>query len=224
MEEKINTENSTVESNEENLELYSNDFPFRLPLRIKNFQNEPEFIKFARNCEKLVRSCVEYRLWKNYIRDVLQVNSCAVTKERMDMMTLEIHHHIPSLFLIVKAIINRKVQEDKDFSSFDVCLETIEQHFKNRIGYVALITSIHEKVHNGFLSIPIELVRGNYKAFLLEYGKFMDTDDLEKINEALSVRLENIPPDQVTAWEVNKYPGLEPPGLLEDSPPELGVN
>jgi hypothetical protein len=199
-----------IESNEDNLELYSSDFPFRLPLRIRNFQNEPDFVKFARNCEKLIRGCLEYKLWKNYIRDVLQVNSCAVTKERMDMMTVEIHHHIPTLFVIVKAIINKNVQEEKEFSSFDVCLETIEQHFKNRIGYVALITSIHEKVHNGYLSIPIELVRGNYKAFLTEYGRYMDTEDLEKINENLSVKLENIPPDQRTTWEANRYPGLQP--------------
>ncbi len=209
-ENKLPLSETTVQSNEESLELYSADVPFSLSLRIKNFQNEAEFVKFVRSCEKLVRGCIEYKLWKNYIRDVLQVNNCAVTHERMDMVTVEIHHHIPTLFLMIKAIVNKRVQSDKEFSSFDICLETMELHFMNKVGYVCLVSTIHEKVHNKYLAVPIELVKGNYKAFLLEYGQYLDTEDLERINESLSVKLETISPDQLNSWTVDNYPGLKP--------------
>ena len=75
---------SKIKSNVENLELYSDQYPFSLALRIKNFENESEYKKFIRNCEKLIRSSVEYRQWKNYIIDVLGVNTCMITNERID--------------------------------------------------------------------------------------------------------------------------------------------
>ena len=73
-----------VKSNIKNLELYSDNYPFSLPLRIKAFENESEYKKFIKNCEMLVRRCVEYRQWKNYIIDVLGINTCMVTDERID--------------------------------------------------------------------------------------------------------------------------------------------
>ena len=62
-----------VKSNVENLELFSDNFPFRLSLRIRNFENETAYKKFVRNTEMLIRRCNEYKLWRNYIIDVLQV-------------------------------------------------------------------------------------------------------------------------------------------------------
>ena len=50
---------------------------------------------------------------------------------------------------------------------------------------------MHEKFHNGFLSIPLQLVRGNYKTFLEEYSKYMDDDDLETIESRLSITESN---------------------------------
>ncbi len=137
-----------IKSNIEKLELYSDQYPFSLPLRIKNFENEADYNKFIKNCEKLIRGSVEYKQWRNYITDVLQVNSCFITNERMDECTLEIHHHIPSLFTLLKALVNKNMDKDEAFSTFDVCMEAIEIHFANKVGYIAVISSIHEKIHN----------------------------------------------------------------------------
>ena len=49
-----------IKSNIEKLELYSEQYPFSLPLRIKNFENEADYNKFIKNCEKLIRGSVEY--------------------------------------------------------------------------------------------------------------------------------------------------------------------
>ena len=47
-----NPGNFQIESDVKNLELYTEDYPFKLSLRIKNFTDEASYIKFVRNCEK----------------------------------------------------------------------------------------------------------------------------------------------------------------------------
>jgi len=198
----LEEEDVTVEASVESLQLYSDTYPFRLSLRIRTFESEAEFVKFVRNCEKLVRGCLEYKLWKDYIVDVLGVNSCMITKERMDECTIEIHHHIPSLFILMKALVNRKLEQEEEFSTFDIAQEAIELHFTNRLGYVTLIKSIHEKFHNGFLDIPIRLVKGDYNYFLGEFSKYLEEDELETIQARMTVDENNC------RWERGKYPGL----------------
>ena len=119
---------------------------------------------------------MEYKLWVSYIKDVLQVNCCVITQERMDEVTIEIHHHIPSLFVLVKALTNKRIEREEEFSTFDIAMEAIEMHFANRVGYVALLKSMHEKFHNGFLHIPTEMIRGDYRHFIDYYTR------IEKFN------------------------------------------
>ena len=192
-----------IKSNVEKLELYSDQYPFSLPLRIKNFENEADYNKFIKNCEKLIRGSVEYKQWRNYITDVLQVNSCFVTNERMDECTLEIHHHIPSLFTLLKGLVNKNMDKDEAFSTFDICMEAIELHFANKVGYVAVISSIHEKIHNNCLDIPTKMVQGNYMWFIENFSKYLDDEDLDTINKRLSIN------NAEFSWSKNSYPGIQ---------------
>jgi hypothetical protein len=194
-----------IESDEENSELFSDGYPFRLPLRIKNFENETEFIKFSKNCEKLLRGSLEYKLWRSYILDVLQENICVVTQERMDEVSVEVHHHIPSLFTLMKVLVNKKIEAEEAFSTFDICQDAIKIHFDNKVGYLVLITSMHEKVHNGYLNIPTSLIRGDYNFFIANYSKYLDEAELETINKRLVV--ENTDP----LWTKGNYPGFVVP-------------
>lgn len=198
-----NKEELEIKSNVEELVLYSDNYPFNLSLRIQTFEDEAQYNKFVKNCEKLIRNCLEYKLWRNYITDILQVQTCALTEERMDQVGIDIHHHPVSLFAIVKALINEKLEKEEPFCSFDICIKTIELHFMNKIGYLPLVSSIHEKFHNGYLNIPKSLIKGNYKSFIEEYSKYLDEDDLETINERLSITESNC------NWSVNSYPGIE---------------
>ncbi len=195
-----------IDSNVEGLELYSDQYPFRLALRIRNFESEGDYVKFIRNCERHVRNSIEYRLWKGYIVDVLGISSCMLTEERMDQCTIEVHHHIPSLYVLVKALINKKIAEEIQFSTFDISLEAIEIHFQNKVGYVTLLKSMHEKFHNGYLGIPYDLVRGDFKGFLDDYSKYVDDDDLDTINQRLSITSSSC------NWTKDEYPGLHQEG------------
>jgi len=189
----------TVNSNVEDLELYSDNYPFRLSLRIRNFENESSYKKFVHNCEMMIRRSVEYKLWRSYIVDVLQINECMITHECMDDVTIEVHHHVPSLFSLTTALVNKCIETEEEFSTFDICQKAIELHFKNKIGYVTLLRSMHEKFHNGKLTIPISFVKGDYTYFIREYSKFLDEDELEKIEFRLATNESNC------SWSRDNY-------------------
>jgi hypothetical protein len=192
-----------VNSNVESLELYSDTYPFRLSLRMDNFENETEYKKFVRNCEMMIRRSVEYKLWRNYIVDVLQINECMITHECMEDVTIEVHHHLPSLFTLVAALVNKRIESNESFCTFDICQDAIELHFKNKIGYVTLLKSMHEKFHNGKLAIPIGFVKGDYNHFVREYSKYLDDDELEKIQTRLATK------DTNCTWSKDEYPSLQ---------------
>lgn len=197
-------EKSDIKSRVEKLELYSDEYPFSLSFRVKNFEDEKDFIKFLKSCEKIVRGSFEYKQWREYLITVLQINKCIITHEDIGEVPLEIHHHPVSLFTIIKSIILKNIDEKKEFSTFDVSLSCMELHFQNIIGYTPLIESMHSKFHLGFLQIPIELVRGNYRKYLLEYSKYLDETDVEAINVRMNVKLK----DLKEQWSVNNYPGI----------------
>ena len=190
---------TTIESNEENLELYSNEYPFKLSLRIKNFNDDAEYKKFIKSVERLIRSSTEYKEWKGYIIDALGIDSCMITNETMDEVTVEVHHHIPSLYDIVCAVVNEHIDKDKEFCSFDISTKIIELHFQNKIGYVTLIKSMHEKFHNGYLRIPINIVKGDYKYILKKYMKYFDDETVDRLNFKLAINKSNC------EWTKNNY-------------------
>jgi len=198
-------EEVSIKSNEDEMELYSDAYPFSLPLRISDFANDSEYGKFIKNCEKLIRSSIEYKMWRSYLIDVLKINSCFITHETMDECKLEIHHHLPSLYAVVKSIVNKKISNKEPFATFDICTEAIELHYMNKIGFIPVITNIHEKIHNGSLKVPIHLVQGDYKYFIDNYMQYLDDDDVDTINERLAYTNEKAE----IKWSKNNYPGID---------------
>lgn len=190
---------NVIKSNPETYEIYSERHPFSLSLRISNFENEVTYKKFIKNCEMMIRRSTEYKDWRNYIIDILQINHCMITYEKMDDVTIEVHHHIPSLYTLVTALVNKCIETNEDFCSFDICQRAIEIHFQNRVGYVTLLKSLHEKFHNGKLNVPISFVKGDYTYFLREYSKHLDETELETIQNRLAINEHNC------TWSKDNY-------------------
>jgi hypothetical protein len=193
-------ESEIIKSNVESLELYGDNYPFSLALKVNNFQSESEYKKFIRNVEASVRRCIEYKLWRNYIIDVLQINECVITHESISDVSIDVHHHVPSLFTMVCALVNRNLENNEKFCTFDICQEIMELHFQNKLGYVTLLKSMHEKFHNGKLDIPISFVKGDYRYFMNNFSKYLDDADLETIEARMVVTESNC------SWSRGDYP------------------
>jgi len=165
---------------EDNLELQEKSYPYTLSLKIYEFEKEKDMFAFINNVKKLVRGSYEYKLWTNYIKDTLNYNKCILSNETGQELTIEIHHHPVSLQSIIMAILNTYTLENKSFCTFDIAMEVMKLHYQMNVGVIPLISSLHEKFHNGYLDLPIDLVIGNWK-YLLDTYKFTD-EQLEVID------------------------------------------
>ena len=198
--------NTTITSDQVNLKLMiegEQDNPIStLPLRRKGFDDDKEFSKFIHNIERLLRSSTEYKDWVRYVKDVLGYSACAITDEKAAELTIEIHHHPINLYTICKGVVTSYINKEKEFCSYDIALECINLHYKNQIGYIPLIASIHEKYHNGFLRIAIEKCHGDWRFILNTYP--LDEIDVAIVSELAQVKLE----DMKHEWKRGSYPGI----------------
>lgn len=175
---------------------------FELSLRIDGFSDEKEMFKFIKSCEKMVRQSPEYKLWVNYIVDVLGQNRCEFTNENINECSIEVHHHPICLYTIIQTIINDCIAKQERFSTFDISRKTIELHFQNKVGYVTMLSNLHEKYHNGFLQIPIEFVHGDYKHILTNYK--IEDDEYKRILSLCNVHKDDVK----LSWSKDNYPGV----------------
>lgn len=183
--------------------LMAEGYPYELSLRRVDIEDEKMLKRFIHNVEKTIRCSPEYRSWVEYLKDVLGHFSCAVTGEVDSQVSIHIHHHPVSLYTIVKAMIMKKIEADKEFCSFDIATEVIELHYQSRIGYIPLLGSMHEKFHNNFLSLPMEFVHGDWK-YLMDNFVF-DEDDLDIINPRLGINKDNCGWGSGYLWNKQKY-------------------
>jgi hypothetical protein len=182
-------ERSPITSNVENKELNSEDSPYSLSLRRKEFVDDKDRDRFIGSVERMVRNSPEYKLWTEYLRETLGEYVCALTGEVHAHTSVDIHHHPITLYHIVKGMILKYQNSEKEFCSYDISKDVIELHYQNRVGYLPLVHSLHDKFHNGFLQLPMELIHGDWK-YLLK-NLMYDDDDLETIQSRTVINKKN---------------------------------
>lgn len=202
---KIEIPETLIKADEKTKTLSSDEYSYKLSLRRDQIEDEKELKKFIKSCEIMIRRSTEYRDWTRYIREVLGFTKCSLTDEINGQVTCAIHHHPISLYTIVKLIILKYLAKEKEFCSFDIATKVIEIHYQNHIGYINLIASLHEKFHNGFLQIPINLVQGDYQCFLTNYRKYLEEKDQEIIKSRLEINYENCGFGNKYLWKTNQY-------------------
>jgi hypothetical protein len=180
-----------VQTNAATHTIFSNDNDCELSLRRDNIEDSKTLNKFIKKCEIIIRSSVEYKEWVMYLYDTMGLYKCQVSGELSSQVSTEVHHHPFTLYNIVQGIVLKKINDNVPFCSFDIATEAIELHYSLKVPFVILIKSMHEKYHNGFLKIPMEMVIGDKEYFINEYGAYLPSDDLEFIEDKLIVNLKN---------------------------------
>ena len=198
VQEPLSTENIKKE-----IHFQLEETPFHLPLRIKTFYSEKDLDKFIKSTERLVRHSTEYKSWVQYIIEVKEKTTCALTGELISECSLEVHHHPISLYTLVKTLVSDFIAKERSFNSFDIATKTIELHYQNKVGYMLLLPDLHHKFHEGFQDLPIELVNGDYRYLLNNYN--VEESDRERILSLCNIHSEDI----VLAWSKNNYPGIQ---------------
>ena len=146
--------------------------------------------KFIKRVEKIVRSALEYRDYTNFLREFMDMKSCAFFKglenEPGHKIRIEIHHEPFTLYDISKTVLNKFIEEGLVIDDLLVADEVLDIHYQNLVGLVPLSKSVHEIVHNSDeLTIPLQLVYGDYKRFIAEYSEYFDDIILDKIENKI---------------------------------------
>lgn len=201
MAEESKSQVKAADTNDDNV-LHLENSEFDLHLRIDHFDDEGEKIRFIKSVEKMVRRSPEYSLWRNYILDVLGQSTCEITNECITDCSIEVHHHPLGLYTIVETIVTDYINHQRQFSTFDIAKDVIELHFQNKVGYIVLISNMHEKFHNGKLQLPIEFVRGDWNWIPQHYS--MEQEPYDKFLELANIHTSDVK----ETWRKGNYPGL----------------
>ena len=89
------------------------------------------------------------------------------------------------------------------FCSFDIATSVINLHYENKLGYIPIVKSLHEKFHNGYLQIPMNLIHGNWKYMLSQFS--FDDDDMDTITSRLAINKNNCGWTDRYTWKRQAY-------------------
>lgn len=187
----IKTEVSIVTYDENQNKLQSDFSEYTLKMSREAIEDEKLLNKFIKKCEALIRTSPEYSDWTDYIRNVMEMTECQITGEAHSQAKSDIHHHPFCLYTLVKGVILKRVINEKEFTSMEIMTEVLDMHYKMKAPFIVLLKSIHEKYHNGFINLPMELVQGDKNYFIKEYGGFLDVEDLDPIVEKMKINWTN---------------------------------
>ncbi len=190
---------NSISVNENDLSLKIDDL--QLDYYRTEFTNEKEEKNFIRNVEALVRKSIEYREFIEYLTVTLGYNYCLFTHETMyETKDIEVHHHPFSLYNITYTVLQDKLEKGLKFSSLTLSEEILQLHYKMYVGLIPLVGTLHNKFHNGFLDIPIELVIGNYMKLFELYKVPQSVADI--VNAYRSITLDNV---KNVSWYIGIY-------------------
>ena len=154
--------------------------------------------KFIRRVEKVVRSSMEYRDYIAFLKEYVDMSHCAfftgVENGNGSRVRIEIHHEPLTLFDIVKVVVDKHIKEGIPLNDLFIADEVMKIHYENKVGLVPLSKSVHQIVHNSSdIVIPLNLVYGDYRAFLEEYDEYIEDDALldkleRKVNETKHIQ------------------------------------
>lgn len=159
---------------------------FNLPLKRTDFTDEKELTRFTKKCVSMIRQTIEYRDWVSYVKDSMGHKICLFTQESSDELTVEIHHHPLTLFDYVSIVLNTYMANALEFSSLDIMRDVLLLHFNDQVGYVPMVTTLHEKYHNGYLTIPPKYIQGVWDYIITCNNYIIPTDITDKVSELMN--------------------------------------
>lgn len=143
---------------------------------IDYFQDEVLYTKFVKNCERMIRTSKDYKVFISFIKNVLGFNFCMAQSQISDKdATVEMHHGpIFTLYDITSVILNKFIKTGKKINSFRITDAVINEHFAMRVQVVMLAVTNHEAFHNRDLFLNVRQGIGNLTSFIDMYVDCLD--------------------------------------------------
>lgn len=178
---------------ENNIELSNRGGYFVEKYYFKDIYDDKKMKKFIVNCEKLIRTSVEYTKYIGFLKEDIGMTNCAILGNINDgLASIEFHHYPFTLYDIVNLCISKYIMEDKNFNTFIIARDVLEEHYTNNIGLVPLSETVHKLVHSGKIFVNLNQVYGNLNGFVEKYYSVMSDELIENYNKLIDFSSKNI--------------------------------
>lgn len=182
------SENSmmTIQPNDVDIVKIPKDIPV-MDIEDYDLFDDKEREKYINDLERHVRSSYEYRNMVQYLREYMNMNSCAfipnVTNEVNRKIKIELHHSPFTLRDICVTILNKRMKNNEMLTIESVAYEVMFVHYSLMVGLIPLSETVHQLVHSQYIFIPTDKVYGYYKNFVKIYNDYIDPELLDKLDE-----------------------------------------
>ena len=176
----------TIQPNDVDIVKIPKDIPV-MDIEDYDLFDDKEREKYINDLERHVRSSYEYRNMVQYLREYMNMNSCAfipnVTNEVNRKIKIELHHSPFTLRDICVTILNKRMKNNEILTIESVAYEVMFVHYSLMVGLIPLSETVHQLVHSQYIFIPTDKVYGYYKNFVKTYNDYIDPELLDKLDE-----------------------------------------
>ena len=173
----------TIQPNDVDIVKIPKDIPV-MDIEDYDLFDDKEREKYINDLERHVRSSYEYRNMVQYLREYMNMNSCAfipnITNEVNRKIKIELHHSPFTLRDICVTILNKRMKNNEMLTIESVAYEVMFVHYSLMVGLIPLSETVHQLVHSQYIFIPTDKVYGYYKNFVKTYNDYIDTEVLDK--------------------------------------------
>ena len=176
----------TIQPNDVDIVKIPKDIPV-MDIEDYDLFDDKEREKYINDLERHVRSSYEYRNMVQYLREYMNMNSCAfipnVTNEVNRKIKIELHHSPFTLRDVCVTILNKRMKNNEMLTIESVAYEVMFVHYSLMVGLIPLSETVHQLVHSQYIFIPTDKVYGYYKNFVKTYNDYIDPELLDKLDE-----------------------------------------
>lgn len=150
--------------------------------------DDKDFKHYISDLERTVRTSFEYRQLISYLKNTEGMDVCSflenVTSRDNKKVSIEIHHSPLTLYDICLAVFRKRQANKEPIDVNAVAEEVIWLHYAGWVGLIPVSATVHEMIHNQYLFVPTDVVRGNYRLFINSYYNYIDPETLDCIDNA----------------------------------------
>ena len=150
--------------------------------------DEKDYKHYIADLERIVRNSFEYRWLIGFLKNTEGMDVCSflynVSSKDNTKVRIEIHHSPLTLYDICSTVVKKRQHNNEDLEINSVAEEVMWLHYAGWVGLIPLSETVHNMVHNQYIFIPTNVVRGNYQAFINSYYNYISPDILDCIDAA----------------------------------------
>ena len=147
--------------------------------------------KFIKQCEKVIRSSMEYREYMRFLKEHMDFNRCAVLPRIVSgegkRYSIEIHHEPFTLYDLVDIEITRREVLGLPMRVLEIAEHIMAIHYDGLIGLIPLCKTQHELIDSHKVFIPLQHIYQDYHKYYEEHEEYININ--EHIKKKIDVKV-----------------------------------